>query len=90
LWIRYWYLLSDSGGKRQFFELQRGGTKNGLGLDDIKAIFFPLPPLAEQHRIVTKVNDLMALCDALESRLKERAGVQGRLAGAVVKQVANG
>jgi hypothetical protein len=29
----------------------------------------------------------MALCDALESRLKERAGVQGRLAGAVVKQV---
>ena len=31
---------------------------------------------------------LIALCDALESRLKERAGVQGRLAGAVVKQVA--
>jgi len=30
----------------------------------------------------------MALCDALESRLKERAGVQERLAGAVVKQVA--
>jgi len=30
----------------------------------------------------------MALCDTLESRLKERAGVQGRLAGAVVKQAA--
>jgi len=30
------------------------------------------------------------LCDALELRLKERAGVQGRLAGAVVKQVAGG
>jgi hypothetical protein len=30
----------------------------------------------------------MALCDALASHLKERAGVQGRLAGAVVKQVA--
>jgi hypothetical protein len=29
----------------------------------------------------------MALCDALESRLKERAGVQGRLAGAVVKGI---
>jgi hypothetical protein len=46
------------------------------------------PPLAEQHRIVAKVDALMALCDALESRLKERAGVQARLAGAVVKQVA--
>ena len=28
------------------------------------------------------------LCDALESQLKERAGAQGRLAGAVGKQVA--
>jgi hypothetical protein len=35
-------------------------------------------PLAEQHRIVAKVDVLMALCDALESHLKERAGVQGR------------
>ena len=39
------------------------------------------PPLNEQHRIVAKVDALMQLCDALESRLKERAGVQGRLAG---------
>jgi type I restriction enzyme S subunit len=46
-----------------------------------------LPP-AEQHRIVAKVDALMALCEALESRLNERAAVQGRLAGAVVKQVA--
>jgi hypothetical protein len=29
----------------------------------------------------------MALCDALESRLKERVAVQGRLAGVVVKGV---
>jgi len=47
-----------------------------------------IPPLAEQPRIVAKVDALMALCDALESQLKERAGMQGRLAGAVVKQVA--
>ncbi len=34
------------------------------------------------------VDALMALSDALESRQKEWAGVQGRPAGAVVKQVA--
>jgi type I restriction enzyme, S subunit len=52
-------------------------------------MIFSLPPLAEQHRIVAKVDALMALCDALESRLKEQAGVQRRLGGVVVKKIAD-
>ena len=50
--------------------------------------YYQIITVTEQHRIVAMVDALMALCDALESRLKERAGVQGRLAGAVVRQVA--
>jgi len=64
-----------------------GVTARGIKASKLKLIPVPLPPLAEQHRIVAKVDALMALCDTLELRLKERARVQGRLAGAVVKQV---
>ena len=31
----------------------------------------PLPPLAEQHRIVAKVDTFMALCDQLEQQLHQ-------------------
>lgn len=39
-----------------------------LGTEDGRKACFPLPPLAEQHRIVAKVDELMALCDQLEAQ----------------------
>ena len=39
----------------------------------------PLPPLAEQHRIVAKVNELMALCDELEARLNTTSAARHQL-----------
>ncbi|MFZ1898265.1 hypothetical protein [Methanoregula sp.] len=41
----------------------------------IKAKSLP-PPLAAWHSIVAKVDALMALCDELEARLRERAAVK--------------
>ena len=39
----------------------------------------PLPPLAEQHHIVTKVDELMALCDQLEAGLGAADDTRSRL-----------
>lgn len=48
--------------------LQGTAQKNMVSMETLQTEPFPLPPLAEQHRIVAKVNELMALCDALEQQ----------------------
>jgi type I restriction enzyme S subunit len=50
-----------------------------LGTTDALNLNFPLPPLAEQHRIVAKVDELMALCDRLEAAQAERETRRTRL-----------
>jgi hypothetical protein len=35
-------------GQNQFYELQRGMTKAGIGLDDIRSVWVPFPPFDEQ------------------------------------------
>lgn len=50
-----------------------------LPKDFLEANPFPLPPLAEQHRIVSKVDELMALCDRLEAEQADAGAVHAQL-----------
>ncbi|WP_431258545.1 restriction endonuclease subunit S [Roseateles chitinivorans] len=45
---------------------------------------FPLPPLEEQHRIVAKVEELMALCDRLEAEQDDAAAAHAKLVEALL------
>lgn len=47
---------------------------------------FPFPPLAEQRRIVAKVEELMALCDALEAALAAASTTRTRLLSALLHE----
>jgi restriction endonuclease S subunit len=49
-----------------------------MSLTDAREFTIPLPPLAEQHRIVAKVDALMALCDRLEASLATAATTRRR------------
>jgi type I restriction enzyme, S subunit len=61
-----------------------GSTRSKLNQAKAVDIPIPLPPLAEQKRIVAKVDELMALCDRLEAQLKQRDEQAGVLAKAAV------
>lgn len=66
----------------------RGIGINNLGRADLDSLPFPLPPLAEQKRIVAKVDELMALCDRLEAQQQERETRQAALSRASLARFA--
>ena len=74
---------ADSGRLNSYFTGAGIQHFTGKGL---ASFLVPLPPLPEQHRIVAKVDELMALCDALKARLADAKTTQIHLADAIVEQ----
>jgi type I restriction enzyme S subunit len=85
------FVLNSPGTKRQFDEIKVGGAThtNKLNLGDLKTLLIPAPPLAEQKRIVAKVDELMALCDRLEAQQQERETRHAALARASLARFAD-
>ena len=65
-----YYLLSSSFAFEQFANVASGGVVTNLNSDKVADTRFPLPPLAEQHRIVAKIEELFAQLDKIESSLQ--------------------
>lgn len=85
-----WYLAARDGGQKQFRRLQRGATKVGLGLDNIRAVPVPLPPLAEQRQIVAEVERRLSVIDELEATVEANLTRADRLRQSVLGKAFSG
>jgi type I restriction enzyme, S subunit len=80
----YLYLKAKSSW---FLEVAaQGQGQPNLNTDIIRATWFPITSLNQQHRIVTKVDELMALCDQLKAQLVEAGEQQRDLADVMVRR----
>ncbi|EGR0377793.1 restriction endonuclease subunit S [Vibrio cholerae] len=61
-------ILQSNFVKRQFSDAVNQMAQPKLSLNSIKHTLIPIPSIEEQHRIVAKVDELMALCDQLEQQ----------------------
>ena len=83
---RYLPELFRSPFAQDQFNAPQRGIKNSFRLTDVTQFVVPLPPLAEQHRIVAKVDALMSLCDQLEATLTTTATTRSKLLNALLHE----
>ena len=75
------FLLSQ---RAQFHLASEGGAQPNISKAKILWTPFPLPPVAEQRRIVAKVDELMVLCGRLEANLVASEDIRHRLLDALL------
>jgi type I restriction enzyme S subunit len=63
-------------------------AQKNINLGILETVLIPLPPLEEMGRIVAKIDELMALCDALIARITDAATTQKHLADAITERAA--
>lgn len=77
-----WIVLRSPFTVQCVEEVQRGQAYPAINDTDFALLPFPLPPLAEQRRIVAKVDELMALCDQMEAARTAREAKRDQLTAA--------
>ena len=72
--------------QQQIWASVKAAAQPCLYINRIQSLLIPLPPLAEQRRIVAKVDELMALCDRLEANLAVSEDIRRRLLDALLAE----
>jgi type I restriction enzyme S subunit len=84
--VKYVCNLFLSRTLQEQFNAPQRGMKNSFRLSDIDYLLIPLPPLAEQNRIVQKLDELMQYCNELEASIKQSESQNEKLLQQVLRE----
>jgi type I restriction enzyme, S subunit len=68
----------------------KGVAVRGINIGDVRALQMPVPPLAEQHEIVRRVDALFALADQIEARFTQARAQVDRLTPSLLAKAFRG
>ena len=80
------YVMNAPYFQNDIFKAATGSATPIINRSKWEELLVPLPPLNEQRRIVAKVGELMALCDALKVRIKDIQTTKVQLADTIIEQ----
>lgn len=79
--FRFFERMNATGEINAF---RKGVGISNMSSKSLASIPLPLPPIADQHRIVAKINELMALCDRLEAEQADAEAAHATLVEALL------
>lgn len=80
-YIRIWFDTID------LWELNNGTSVPQINNKDIYPLLIPIPPFAEQKRIVKKVDELFAICELLKVRISKSEEIKNTLSNSIIEIV---
>ena len=91
--VGFIHLAMSQEAARDYLRARASGTSGSMpkiNQTTLKSLPIPVPPLAEQRRIVAKVDELLALVDALETQLATSRATSAKLISAMVNGLSAG
>ena len=81
-----YFLYFMKTARRNLLKFAPATAQKNINLEILESILIPIPPLKEIFRIVAKVDELMALCDRMKTRIADASAMQLKLADVMVAQ----
>lgn len=85
-----YFMVSPGGGGKQFRSMQRGATKAGLTLTDIRRLKVALPPKEELYQLVSEVDRLLSVADDAAATVERDLQRAERLRQSILKEAFRG
>ena len=86
---KFIHSLIKSSTIQSIINIAKNSTNDNISMGQIAGFPIPLPPLEEQHRIVAKVDELMALCDELEAQTENSLSSHQTLVDTLLETLTN-